>query len=90
MRKRTIVLGIAAAVLAVGGGWYASLDKETRGLIAAMPTDRDVLSWKLEQRDAAFRAMDRLPVLAKVNQAEPSANPLPLPQGARSLPPATA
>lgn len=82
MRKRTIVLGIAAAVLAVGGGWYASLDKETRGLIAAMPTDRDVLSWKLEQRDAAFRAMDRLPVLAKVNQAEPSANPLPLPQGA--------
>lgn len=82
MRKRTIVLGITAAVLAVGGGWYASLDKETRGLIAAMPTDRDVLSWKLEQRDAAFRAMDRLPVLAKVNQAEPSANPLPLPQGA--------
>lgn len=82
MRKRTIVLGIAAAVLAVAGGWYASLDKETRGLIAAMPTDRDVLSWKLEQRDAAFRAMDRLPVLAKVNQAEPSANPLPLPQGA--------
>ena len=69
-------------MLAVGGGWYASLDKETRGLIAAMPTDRDVLSWKLEQRDAAFRAMDRLPVLAKVNQAEPSANPLPLPQGA--------
>lgn len=82
MRKRTIVLGIAAALLALGGGWYASLDKETRGLIAAMPTDRDVLSWKLEQRDAAFRAMDRLPVLAKVNQAEPSANPLPLPQGA--------
>jgi CubicO group peptidase (beta-lactamase class C family) len=82
MRKRTILLGIAAALLALGGGWYASLDKETRGLIAAMPTDRDVLSWKLEQRDAAFRAMDRLPVLAKVNQAEPSANPLPLPQGA--------
>jgi hypothetical protein len=63
MRKRTIALGLAAALLIVGGGWYSSLDKETRGLQAAMPTDRDVLMWKQDQRDAAFRAMDRLPVL---------------------------
>ncbi|HQV04113.1 MULTISPECIES: serine hydrolase domain-containing protein [unclassified Novosphingobium] len=81
MRKRTIALGAIALALAGGGAWYASLDKETRGLIAAMPTDRDVLAWKLEQRDAAFRAMDRLPVLAETREALPAANPLPLPQG---------
>lgn len=81
MRKRTIALGAIALALAGGGTWYASLDRETRGLIAAMPTDRDVLAWKLDQRDAAFRAMDRLPVLAEAREALPAANPLPLPQG---------
>lgn len=81
IRKRTIALGAAAALLAAGGGWYASLDKETRGLLAAMPTDRDVLMWKLDQRDAAFRAMDRLPVLAEMHSFAASPNPTPLPAG---------
>ncbi len=77
MRKRTIALGLAAALLLAGGGWYASLDPETRGLLAAMPTDADVLSWSQDQRDAAFRALDRLPVLAKANEVAPSPTPLP-------------
>lgn len=81
MKKRSIVLGALAAVAVAGGGWYASLDRETRGLLAAMPTDRDVLLWKLDQRDAAFRAMDRLPILAKARDIAPFATPLPLPQG---------
>lgn len=81
MKKRSMALGAVAAVLVAGGGYYASLDKETRGLLAAMPTDRDVLMWKQDQRDAAFRAMDRLPVLAKAHEIAPSASPLPLPQG---------
>ena len=81
MKKRSMALGAVAAVLVAGGGFYASLDKETRGLLAAMPTDRDVLMWKQDQRDAAFRAMDRLPVLAKAHEIAPSASPLPLPQG---------
>ncbi|HOB12898.1 MAG TPA: serine hydrolase [Novosphingobium sp.] len=81
MRKRTIGLSVLGALLLAGGGWYASLDQETRGLLAAMPTDRDVLSWKQDQRDAAFRAMDRLPVLAKANQIAPSPQPLALPEG---------
>ena len=81
MRKRTVALGALVAVLLAGGGWYASLDQETRGLLAAMPTDRDVLMWSQDQRDAAFRAMDRLPVLAKAHEIAPSATPLPLPQG---------
>jgi len=81
MQKRSIVLGAFAAALVAGGGWYASLDKETRGLLAATPTDRDVLLWKQDQRDAAFRAMDRISVLAEAREIAPSATPLPLPQG---------
>ena len=55
LRKRTIALGIAIVALAAGGGWYASLDKETRGILAAMPTNADVLMWSESQRDAAFQ-----------------------------------
>ncbi len=81
MRARTIALALAGAALLGGGAWYASLDKETRDLVANMPTNADVLSWPQEQRDAAFRAMDRLPLLAKANTAMPAADPLPLPAG---------
>ena len=81
MRKRTMGL-IAASVVGLAGlGWYASLDAETRGLLAAMPTDRDVLMWTVPQRDAAFRAMDRLPVLAEAREIAPSDKPLQLPAG---------
>jgi len=81
MRTRNIILATLAALLAAGGAWYASLDKETRGLLAALPTDRDVLSWKQGQREAAFRAMDRMPVLAKASSVTASPTPSPLPAG---------
>ncbi len=81
MRKRTILLGTLAAALVAGGAWLGSLDKETRGLLAALPTDRDVLMWQQDQRDAAFRAMDRLPFLAEASTIAPSATPRPLPAG---------
>jgi len=76
------VLGTLVVVAAAGvGGWF-SLDKETRGLLATVPTNRDLLFWTQSQRDAAFRALDRLPVLAKVNVVPASASPSPLPLGA--------
>ena len=81
MRKRILVLAGAAAVALAGGGWYASLDQETRGLLAALPTNRNVLAWTLPQRDAAFRAMDRITLLADARTAQPSAQALPLPPG---------
>ncbi len=81
LRKRTILLGALGAVLLAGGGWYASLDKETRGILAALPTNADVLAWSQDQRDAAFRGMDRLSVLAEANTIAPAATPLPLPAG---------
>ena len=81
MRKRTLVWAGIAALLVSVGGWYASLDKETRGLLAALPTNRDVLAWTLPQRDAAFRAMDKMTLLADTRTIQPSAQPLSLPPG---------
>ncbi|NBX45258.1 MAG: class A beta-lactamase-related serine hydrolase [Gammaproteobacteria bacterium] len=82
MRTRTILGGVLILLVIGAGGWYASLDKETRGLIAALPTNSEVLSWSQRTRDAAFRAMDRMPILAKAAVITPSPTPLELPIGA--------
>jgi CubicO group peptidase (beta-lactamase class C family) len=79
---RKWVLGILLLVAAAAGIAWFSTDKETRGLIAAMPTDRNLLFWSIPQRDAAFRALDRLPILAKANVIEAGDTVFPLPKGA--------
>ena len=82
MKSRKIALGLlVAAVVAGTAGWF-SLDKETRGLLATLPTNRDVLFWSQPQRDAAFRALDRLPILAKARIVPAGSTPSPLPPGA--------
>lgn len=81
MRIRSVLLGAIGALALAGGIGFASLDKETRGVLMALPTNADVLSWNVAQRDAGFRAMDRLSFLAKSNTIAPSATPLPLPVG---------
>jgi CubicO group peptidase (beta-lactamase class C family) len=81
MRIRTIVLVVMGVSALAGGAWYASLDAETRGILKALPTNADVLSWKQDQRRAAFRAMDRLPLLAKAAVITPSSTPRALPTG---------
>ena len=78
---KKIALGtLAALVLAGTVGWF-SLDKETRGLLKTVPTNRDLLFWSVPQRDAAFRALDRIPLLAKWHVVQPSSAPRPLPPG---------
>jgi CubicO group peptidase (beta-lactamase class C family) len=80
--KTARTIAIVIAVLALGSGyWYSTLDRETRGLLAALPTNADVLSWSQRQREAAFRAMDRMPILARSGVITPSPQPLPLPAG---------
>ena len=81
MKRRTLALALVAAAAVGAGAWYGSLDPETRGLLAHLPTNADVLAWPQPTRDAAFRAMDRLPVLAQAATIAPSAHPLPLPAG---------
>jgi hypothetical protein len=81
---KKIILGILALLVLAGvAGWF-SLDKETRGLIATFPTNRDLLFWNEAQRDAAFRAMDRIPLLAKWHTALPGPVPRPCPPARRS------
>ena len=84
--KKIALVGLAAIVGAGALGWQ-SLDKETRGFLAAFPTNTDLLFWSTSQRDAAFRALDRLPFLAKhrvvpagdTSSALPPGAPLALP-----------
>lgn len=81
MRTRTLVWTALAAIgIAAAAGW-ASLDKETRGVLVAVPTDRNVLFWSQRQRDATFRAMDRLGLLAKTRVVPAGGATMPLPQG---------
>ena len=81
MKFAKVAAGVLAAVAVVGAAGWFSLDKETRALIATLPTDRDLLFWSVPQRDAAFRALDRLPVLAKARAVPAGGNPSPLPPG---------
>ena len=78
--KKIALASLAAIALAGTAGWF-SLDKETRGLLATVPTNRDLLFWSLPQRDAAFRALDRISLLAKWHVVTASGAPSPLPAG---------
>ena len=81
MKLSRIALGALAAVTLAGSAGWFSLDKETRGLLATVPTDRDLLFWSQPQRDAAFRALDRVPLLAKSRIVAAGSVVKPLPPG---------
>lgn len=55
-----------------------SCDSDTRNLIANLPKDNNVLFWTVEQRDAAFRAMEKL---VDYNEIKAGGNILVLPEG---------
>ncbi len=76
------IVGILAVIAAGLGIAYFSSDKDTRNLIANMPTDRNVLFWTIPQRDAAFRSLDALPALAKSNVIEAGDTVYTMPKGA--------
>lgn len=75
------ILGIVAVIAVALGVGYFSLDRDQRMLLANLPTDRNVLFWSVEQRDAAFRTMDALPVLAETRVIEAGEATYPLPKG---------
>ncbi|MCG2594405.1 beta-lactamase family protein [Ramlibacter sp. XY19] len=81
MQARKIALGFVAVVaVAAAAGWF-SLDKETRGVLATLPTNKDLLFWNQDQRDAAFRALDHLTLVAKNHVVPAGPAPSPLPPG---------
>lgn len=61
------IVGILAAIGIALGIFWVTADRDMRNLITNLPTDRDVLFWSIPQRDAAFRAIDRIPALSKAN-----------------------
>ena len=62
---RKWIIGILVVLVAAGGIFWATADKDMRGVISNLPTNKDVLFWSIPQRDAAFRAMDRITFLVK-------------------------
>lgn len=81
MKFKKIALWTLVALATAGTAGWLSLDKETRGLLATVPTNRDLLFWSQPQRDAAFRALDRLSVLAKSRVIPAGSTPSALPPG---------
>ena len=78
---RKWIIGIVVVLVVAVGIFWATADKDLRGLILNIPTNRDVLFWSVQQRDAAFRAMDRLPILSKSRIISADQKVYPLPQG---------
>lgn len=72
MKRRAILISAAASVLALSGC-------ETVKLYTNLPKDQNVLFWTVDQRDSAFRAMEKL---VKVNTIGISGRTLSLPEGA--------
>lgn len=75
------LIGAAAVLLAACGIGYVALDDDQRAVVANLPTDRNVLFWPEETRNAAFRAMDRFPALAQARVIESGDSVYPLPDG---------
>ena len=80
-RIKTVALGLLAVVVGAGAvGWF-SLEKDVRTLVATFPTNKDLLFWSQAQRDAAFRVLDKLPVLAKSRVIAAGGTSVALPSG---------
>lgn len=75
------IFGALLFVAAAAGGFWVSADKDMKALISHLPTDSNVLFWSVEQRDAGFRTMDRIPILAKANVIAKGDTVYPLPAG---------
>lgn len=75
------IVGALVAIVAGLGFAYLSADKDTRNLLANLPTNRDVLFWTIPQRDAGFRALDAVPIVAKSHVIAAGGPVYPLPKG---------
>ena len=78
---RKWIIGILGVLLVAGGIFWATADQDMRRLILHIPTNKNVLFWSIPQRDAAFRAMDRVPVISKFRVISCGEKIYPLPKG---------
>jgi CubicO group peptidase (beta-lactamase class C family) len=75
------ILGILLVVAGALGLFWMTADKDMKALVSNLPTDTNVLFWSIPQRDAAFRSLDRIPILAKANIIEAGDDVYPMPKG---------
>jgi len=80
--KRKWILIILTLILVGFTIFWGKADPDLRKLILNLPTNTDVLFWSTAQRDAAFRSMDRMPILVKSRIIPTSKNIHHLPMGA--------
>ena len=78
---KKLILAILLVMAGAAGGFWATADDDMKALVSSMPTDANVLFWNTAQRDAAFRAMDRIPILAKSHIIESGDDVYPMPKG---------
>lgn len=74
------LLGVVGVALAGTLAWQA-MDRDLRALALTGPTDTDILFWTNEQRDAGFRALDKLGWVVGNNTIARGETVHPLPQG---------
>ena len=76
-------LGIGIAALGVAGalGW-GLIGPDWRAFLGHQPYGRDILFWNLDQRDAGFRMLDRVPFIIKSRPVAAGDEVHPLPEGA--------
>ncbi len=79
---KKILLALLVVIIGAAAWFWFTADKDLKRLVSNLPTDANVLFWTQDQRDAGFRAMDRLPVLAKANIISAGGHVYPLPKGA--------
>ena len=77
---RRIGVTLAALVVAGGVGWML-IGPDWRAVVTHPPEGRDVLFWSVPQRDAAFRMMDRLPLIIESRPIKKGEAVHPLPAG---------
>ena len=75
------LLGIVLVIAVAAGAFWFTADKDMKRLVSNLPTNTEVLFWTVPQRDAAFRMIDRIPVLAKAHIIEAGDDVYPLPKG---------
>lgn len=78
---KKLILAVLLILAGAAGGFWATADDDMKALVSSMPTDANVLFWNTAQRDAAFRAMDRIPILAKSHIIESGDDVYPMPKG---------
>ena len=71
MKRIGMAVAALAAIAAIA--WWG-IGSDWRRLITSAPTNSDVLFWTVDQRDAGFRMMDRVPMLVKSRKIETAPN----------------